>query len=565
MGVKALHGDCRDVLPTLADASVHCVVTSPPYFGLRDYKTATWEGGDPGCGHGVRRWEGAKQTQGAQSGHAAKADRLNRAACQCGAVRVDRQIGQEATLDGYVAALVAVFREVRRVLRDDGVCWLNLGDSYASTPPGNKALGVSASSGLNGINGAAGHATRRDTSRLEDVKPKDLLLVPARVALALQAGFARCDGCGLELRADLWPRWNGHKVCMDCRMDGRTSRILPSEPGWWVRSDVIWAKESVMPESVTDRPTSAHEHVFLLAKSGEPTFWLHRDGKGARPAPAPDYRWINGDAAGAETAHEPPGWTEEPSAVDPERKRWRRVNLWRGQAYFYDAGAIKEAAEMKPQRRLTPRQHYQAPGMPPQHRQGSRYARGESGQDAPGGKRNARNVWTINPQAFLGAHFATMPATLAERCIRAGTSERGCCPACGAPWARVVERGEPDLAHQRACGGDANGAYAGQSTKGHAAAGVQDASAVKARILAGMVETRTTGWQPTCACPPHDPVPCTVLDPFSGAGTTGLVASRLQRAAVLIELNPAFGSMGAERIHADAPLFSESTIPAGAL
>ena len=132
MTVTVLHGDCRAVLPTLPAASVQCCVTSPPYYGLRDYGVAG-------------------------------------------------QIGLEATPDEYVAEMVAVFREVRRVLRDDGTLWLNIGDSYASTPPGNKTVGVSAKSGLNGVNGAsgryretlaAGHQTKRDTSRLDGIKDR---------------------------------------------------------------------------------------------------------------------------------------------------------------------------------------------------------------------------------------------------------------------------------------------------------------------------------------------------------------------------------------------------------
>jgi hypothetical protein len=173
------------------------------------------------------------------------------------------------------------------------------------------------------------------------------------------------------------------------------------------------------------------------------------------------------------------------------------------------------------------------------------------------GTRNARNVWTIATQPFNGAHFATMPPDLAERCILAGTSAGGCCAACGMPLERVVERGEPDLERQRAAGGDAEGQYAGQSTKNHAAAGVQDASDVKRRILAGMVEKTTRGWQRTCDCPDAPPVPCTVLDPFGGAGTTALVAHRLNRDAILIELNAEYAKMSRARISADAGLFSD--------
>lgn len=169
------HADARR-LP-VADASVHCVVTSPPYWGLRDY------------------------------GH-------------------EGQIGLEATPEEYVAAMVDVFRDVRRVLRDDGVLWLNLGDSYVTAPQG-PALGPSGLTGSIAPHAEArlANAIRKRQGPPPGMKPKDLAGIPWMVAFAL--------------RAD----------------------------GWWLRSDVIWAKPSPMPESVTDRPTKAHEYVFLLTKS----------------------------------------------------------------------------------------------------------------------------------------------------------------------------------------------------------------------------------------------------------------------------------------------------------
>lgn len=184
IATRIIPGDVLAGLATLPDASVHCCVTSPPYWGLRDYG-------------------------------------------------VEGQIGLEPTPAEYVAKMVAVFREVRRVLRDDGTLWLNLGDCYASSPPGaGPKPGVS---GLAGINSptyqatlAAGHDTHRGTlvgSRAIGLKPKDLVGIPWRVAFALQAD------------------------------------------GWYLRSDIIWSKPNPMPESVTDRPTKAHEYLFLLSKS----------------------------------------------------------------------------------------------------------------------------------------------------------------------------------------------------------------------------------------------------------------------------------------------------------
>ncbi len=190
MSVTVLQGDCRTVLPTLAAGSVHCCVTSPPYFGLRDY------------GHGG-------------------------------------QIGLEPTPDQYVAELVAVFREVRRVLRDDGTVWLNLGDSYAND---DKWGGSSGGKHVTALHGNTGVGRGKKSTGL---KAKDLCGIPWRVAFALQAD------------------------------------------GWYLRQDIIWSKPNPMPESVTDRCTKAHEYVFLLAKSER----YHYDaGAVAEQTTDPEYR-----------------------------------------------------------------------------------------------------------------------------------------------------------------------------------------------------------------------------------------------------------------------------------
>jgi DNA modification methylase len=457
-------GDCRDVLATLPAESVQCCVTSPPYYGLRDYGTGTWSGGDAACEHlraatkvspsSTLRLDG-REHLGPYVGE--KATRVGLPftdICgKCGATRTDSQIGLEQTPDAYVAELVAVFREVRRVLRPDGVLFLNLGDSYASGMKGGGGGGASSGLMRDGRDEAgraskfAAVARQHYEPRRFDIgeaKPKDLLMIPARVALALQAD------------------------------------------GWWLRSDIIWHKPNPMPESVSDRPTSAHEHVFLLAKSAR---------------------------------------------------------------YYWDAEAVAEVAIGA------------SGGAPLKARDLSRgpVANGNSGLSSGwsgSSSRNCRSVWTIASHSFPDAHFATFPPELAERCIRAGSSERGCCASCKAPRVRVVERGKPDLAHQRASGGDPRGEYHGTSTKDHAAHGVQDASAVKARILAGMVHKETTGWAASCACDAAV-VPCTVLDPFAGAFTTPLAADRLRRHAIGIELNADYCAMARRRLVDDAGMFLE--------
>jgi DNA modification methylase len=213
-----LLGDCREVLKTLPDESVHCVVTSPPYFGLRSYLP---------------------------DGHPHKA----------------REIGLEETPEAFVAALVEVFREVRRVLRGDGVCWLNLGDSYSVQHVGRRDHGTGDKTSRLGPNkdGIPGGTsiTANGNRLVAGLKPKDLIGIPWRVAFALQAD------------------------------------------GWYLRQDIIWSKPNPMPESVTDRCTKSHEYVFLLSKNSR--YWYDAEAvkEGVSEATAKDNRtgrnrWQNG-------------------------------------------------------------------------------------------------------------------------------------------------------------------------------------------------------------------------------------------------------------------------------
>lgn len=185
MSVAVHHGDCRDLLKAMPDESVHCIVTSPPYWGLRSYLP---------------------------DDHPDK----------------PREIGLEPTLSQHLTVLTAVFRDVRRVLRKDGTCWINYGDCYATTPNGRSAKDTK----------AAGNDDRtfRDKpfSTIQGkMKPKDLCMVANRLAIALQ------------------------------------------DDGWWVRSEIIWSKPNPMPESVTDRPACSHEKMWLLTKSQR--YWYDAD------------------------------------------------------------------------------------------------------------------------------------------------------------------------------------------------------------------------------------------------------------------------------------------------
>lgn len=225
-------GDCRDVLKTLDEKSINTCITSPPYYGLRDYQTGTWEGGDPNCTH-QRMTKISKDTS---TGHRGMYDQGNvvgdaiyKTTCnKCGATRKDKQIGLESTPDEYVQQMVEVFREVRRVLRDDGTVWLNLGDTYSNfkdskSTPQTLSKGTQ-SAQANEID--EGLSVSRDPRTLKQagLKNKDLIGIPWRVALALQAD------------------------------------------GWYLRQDIIWHKPNPMPESVKDRCTKSHEYIFLLSK-----------------------------------------------------------------------------------------------------------------------------------------------------------------------------------------------------------------------------------------------------------------------------------------------------------
>lgn len=236
MAVTIHISDCREVLRSLPDESVHCVVTSPPYWGLRDYGTAKWEGGDPDCEHRV----GGQVEDGKAPGAITTGQRpgVDASRCQsCGAQRLDSQLGLEQTPDEYVQSMVEVFRQVRRVLRSDGTLWLNLGDSYAAQRGGTCMPAETLAGGVNGKGEATDYAdpkrgrlrhgqrqAHRDAAAV-GLKHKDLVGIPWRVAFALQAD------------------------------------------GWWLRQDIIWSKPNPMPESVRDRCTKAHEYLFLLSKS----------------------------------------------------------------------------------------------------------------------------------------------------------------------------------------------------------------------------------------------------------------------------------------------------------
>lgn len=241
---QILQGDCREVLKSLPDESVHCVVTSPPYMGLRDYGTAKWEGGNVECDHHPsstpnERGIASSTLYGGKKSTGHKQEGFGAACPRCGAVRIDSQIGLEPTPAEFIAALVEVFTEVRRVLRKDGILWLNLGTSYNGSGKGGNPEGSPHTKQKTNVGSLIDAPTR-----VEGFKPKDLILIPFFVAEALR------------------------------------------QEGWYLRQALPWCKRSSMPESVTDRPANALEYVFMLTKS--PRYFydaeaVRKDGSGYVP------------------------------------------------------------------------------------------------------------------------------------------------------------------------------------------------------------------------------------------------------------------------------------------
>ncbi len=444
-------GDALRVLRELPDESVHCIVTSPPYFALRDYQTGVWEGGVPEHEHDTKGARGGRGGSGTLDKRHADAmpSEVAVGLCSCGAVRVDEQLGLEETPELYVEKMVAVFREARRVLRSDGMCFLVLGDSYASSSTYNTT---------NSLHDEAGWKQDRDHRPNAGVpvglKAKDLVMVPAQVALAL--------------RAD----------------------------GWYLRKEIIWAKGvsfcdtysgSCMPESARDRPTSAHEKIYLLTKS--PSYFYDADGE--REAAAWE-RWGDQTVPKYEGTDTASGWMQPKTKAE---LRSGRVGRYQELAIYGDGDGT------------TPRKVL----------------------DAPQSGRNLRDVWAINPEPYAEAHFAVFPSRIPEAAIRLGTSERGCCPECGAPWERETER-ETVREH----GGTR------EMTK-------TPLPAVRAGWRDGGPSSQTIGWRPTCDHG-HEPVPCVVLDPFMGSGTTALVARRIGRRSIGIDLSADYLRLALQRL-----------------
>lgn len=703
MTVDLRCGNVLDVLKTMPDESVHCVVTSPPYWGLRAYGTTpqVWQNGHEPCQehqwgkvsippkHSDNGVTGSTLQGGKTTQAQAQRQPIEMATCAvCGAWR--GELGLEPTPELYVEHLAAIFREVRRVMRDDATLWINIGDSYAGS---GKASGRTWENGtipkmshkqasnkgslidvvvrpnlgefLNrliegGLIFLAGSGSLTITAKSEKVLKANA--IPPDVELSRFLGVKRIlfkernnDFCQVlnlfDAKRDVWissavsfvvvddatleivaDELDGLRVIVsdddlqptsafavfpvsastgeypevgftvaesgepttkmfrDIQSAGNTSTLDPfgkrflqtdtvyqsvaladtldastcglsnfkvtksskehlalalvggavelavscvghlfvsnkfgslvrygelydkavrlsnaqqpkqemgipemvkralMEDGWICRSTIIWAKPNPMPESVRDRPTKSHEYVFLLAKQPH---------------------------------------------------------------YYYDCDAIREPqTESSHERARYDRKNDKTnKGRPTGKDRDDNGLIFASGLNAlpyilnPAG-RNKRSVWTVTTKPFKGAHFATFPPDLIEPMILAGTSERGVCPECGAPWERVTEReagkewNNPKLCELAKTGVSNNGTRGSTLGASGGSRGWQEYGTKK----------QTLGWRPTCTCDAGAPVPATVMDIFSGAGTTGVVAVKHGRNYVGIDLKPEYNEMAWERI-----------------
>ncbi len=343
------YGDCRDSMRALiADGvKVQCVVTSPPYWGLRDY------------------------------GHAG-------------------QIGLEPTPELYVAAMVDTFRLARDLLADDGVLWLNLGDSYATGAgkvgdhPGSGAQGAAWRGSRGGHEGKHGYSegargtdatTQPNRMPQSGLKPKDLVGIPWRVAFALQAD------------------------------------------GWYLRQDIIWAKPNPMPESVTDRCTKSHEYLFLLSKS-ERYFYDHEAIK--EPVTLSTIDRLSQPnlehQAGSDLVPGKNNGNMKAVGHIPGNKTHRGATAYANgdESHRTKGGLVGYAERQRSKRDSFKRDAGKGdPEVPGQSATQHRPDRDESDYDI--GTRNKRSVWTVATQPYSGAHFATFPPALIEPCILAGS------------------------------------------------------------------------------------------------------------------------------------------------
>lgn len=459
---KVLNGDCLTVLPTLPEKCAHCVITSPPYFGLRSYS-------------------GIKPTSWPEMEYKILGFTVKVPAMEC-------ELGHERDPKEFIGHLLQIFREVRRVLRDDGTAWVNMGDSYqgswANYAGGNRGAGKQRliKAGSEAQNPAwEGMTEYRPASsyKHEYLKPKDMIMVPAMMAMALR------------------------------------------EDGWYLRSDIIWYKPNPMPESVQDRPTKAHEYIFLLSKSEK----YYYDAEAIKTEPkypgVIKYAW--GRAIDGSLDDNRKG-TGEQRRKEVAKKQWE-----------FNSGKPRPGVDNRG------------------GNQGTKSTNGHvSKQEMMAMGANKRTVWEIPTHSFPEAHFATFPEDLVVDPIKAGTSEKGCCSACGTPYRRVFDKElVPGPKAAKTLVVDERDQKADNQSQG--------SNRQKDGHMPGWInQTITTGWEAQCDCKAGI-VPCVVLEPFSGAGTTSIVAAKLNRDFIAIELSKEYIGISDKRMQQEFGMFNPLT------
>jgi DNA modification methylase len=483
---QVLCGNSLEILKEIPTESVHMCVTSPPYWTLRSYKTEPYIwGGDPNCNH---QWGVEVDTPPKRKKSENKI--YGKHCTKCSAWR--GELGSEPTPHLYISHLIEIFSEIKRILRNDGTVWVVIGDCY--TPQSSHKGGTQYDKFKKTSNWIERSETK-DTIPSWG-KPKDLVGIPWRFAFAMQ------------------------------------------DSGWLLRNDIIWQKPNPLPSPSIDRCVSSHEHCFLFAKSFKNTFWTHRDKSGTRKKPNPDYRYYD-TLTDTETETEPPHWKTE-IIEETGTRRWKRYNLWSGHAYYFDHIAIREPVTTT---NITTDIKYGGTKYP------GNCNNTYSGNDyIPTGMRNKRDVWKISTDSCRDSHFAVYPKKLIEPMIFAGTSENGVCSICGAPHTRVTRKTEPNEEWKKQCGADNSGNYRGESVKEYESAKAQNASDVKRRILDGMLNVETIRWEPSCDCKNAGINRPIVLDPFYGAGTTGIVTNLYNRDYIGIEINRDFIEIAKNRL-----------------